>query len=101
MIRYFIILSIVNFIDGLFTFIGLSMGAVEEANPLMAYLWDIHPSAFLSVKFLGSIAVLIVGIRLRNVNTVFKYWRGLLLAVTSIYTAIIFTHFWWMYIVFL
>lgn len=86
--------------DGLFTFIGLSMRAIEEANPLMAFLWNIHPSAFLSSKFIGSVAVLIVGKLMKNVNVVFKYWRGLLLAVTSIYTAIIFTHFWWMYIVF-
>lgn len=51
-------IAIFNFFDALFTYYGIKQGVAEEANPIMVYLWDIHPLLFLALKLTFSLALL-------------------------------------------
>lgn len=51
-----ILIGLVVF-DTIFTFVGYKYGILEEGNPLMRYLWGHGDAAFLSSRFVVTIAV--------------------------------------------
>lgn len=53
-------LALLNIFDGLLTYIGLSLGLIEEANPLMRFISDIGPIYFLLTKLLLSALLYLV-----------------------------------------
>ncbi|MGD6966618.1 DUF5658 family protein [Rossellomorea vietnamensis] len=53
-------LALLNILDGALTLIGLEGEYIEEANPLMAILYSIHPLLFISVKCLFSVLLYII-----------------------------------------
>ncbi|MBU9713117.1 DUF5658 family protein [Evansella tamaricis] len=57
----FVFLALFNFLDMLFTGIGLHFGFMEEKNVLMKYLWEFNPIYFYGLKSLLSILLLTIG----------------------------------------
>ncbi|WP_165797743.1 DUF5658 family protein [Heyndrickxia sporothermodurans] len=43
-------MAALNIIDAVITFIGLKLGMIKEANPLMDYIYNQHSILFLAVK---------------------------------------------------
>ncbi|WP_062350272.1 DUF5658 family protein [Bacillus kwashiorkori] len=48
-----------NFLDGVFTYVGLQKDAIKEGNPLMNFLYAIDPHIFLWTKILLSFLLLL------------------------------------------
>ena len=61
-----VVILFFSVIDGLLTLILMAHGA-EEINPLMAYLLDIEPKLFMTVKYLLTCSSLFVFLIFRNV----------------------------------
>jgi Domain of unknown function (DUF5658) len=55
-------LTLINFLDGLFTAIGIYFNFIEERNPLMRYLYDLHPFLFLSLKIVLSGLLIVLSV---------------------------------------
>lgn len=51
-INLIFIIFFLNFFDLTFTLIGLSLGHITEANPIMDYLYQYNPWAFSIIKLL-------------------------------------------------
>ncbi|MBD8015382.1 DUF5658 family protein [Microbacterium sp. APC 3898] len=89
-------LVILNFLDGFLTYMGLSFGAITEANPLLA---SFSPLALLVTKFLLSLCLFgflytpFVRIQSRN-------WRYTLILVNTLYSLILLLHLFWLLILF-
>lgn len=47
-------LIVLNIIDGILTYIGISLNYIEEANPLMSIVYEQDPFYFLMLKFILS-----------------------------------------------
>ncbi|QQZ10955.1 DUF5658 family protein [Heyndrickxia vini] len=43
-------MAALNIIDAVISFIGLKLDLIQEANPLMGYIYNQHPFLFLLVK---------------------------------------------------
>lgn len=54
-------LYVLNLLDLIFTYIGLRLMFIEEANPIMAYFYEVSPLSFILIKiivvFLGIFAI--------------------------------------------
>lgn len=89
-------LVILNFLDGFLTYVGLSFGAITEANPLLAAF---SPLALLMTKILLSLCLFgflytpFVRIQSRN-------WRYTLIFVNTLYSFILLLHLFWLLILF-
>lgn len=94
----FMIISTLNLLDGVFTFIGLHYSLIEEMNPIMNWLWEYHPMMFLFVKVSLSLVVVIIGISLGKQELVFKHWKLVLFPVLVIYFVILLLHFRWVFL---
>ncbi|MGN7177765.1 DUF5658 family protein [Cytobacillus sp. SAFR-174] len=55
-------LAILNLLDGFLTALGLHFNVIEESNPLMGNLYDLHPFLFLSLKIILSCLLIILSI---------------------------------------
>ncbi|APH04410.1 DUF5658 family protein [Bacillus weihaiensis] len=53
-------LALLNIIDGIATYIGVSSKLIEEANPLMKTILDTDPYLFLFVKFALSFTLIFI-----------------------------------------
>lgn len=89
-------LVVLNFLDGLLTYIGLSLGAITEANPLLA---SFSPFALLMTKLLLSLCLFgflyTPFVRLRS-----RSWRYSLIFVNALYSFILLLHLFWLILFF-
>ena len=90
----FYYLLILNLGDGLITYLGLSQELIEEANPVMSYLYGVHPLLFLGLKATLSF-LLYLFIFKDNLPT--KRWiKGITFLAAVIYTIAFFMHIHWL-----
>lgn len=97
-------IAFLNALDALFTYVGVTKGWVEEANPLMASLLDLHPSLFLWVKFGISGVILFLFLHplleKRYRPTFKKKLRLPLQIVCILYIGVFLHHIVWVYLYF-
>ena len=86
-------LIILNFLDGLLTYTGLSLGVITEANPLLA---SFSPLALLIVKLLLSLC-LFSFLYTPFVRIQSRKWRYILAFVNMLYSFILLVHFFWLF----
>lgn len=55
-------LALLNLLDGFITALGLHFNVIEESNPLMRDLYDLHPFIFLFLKITLSGLLIILSI---------------------------------------
>lgn len=85
-------LMILNFLDGVLTYVGLLSGAVTEANPLLA---SFSPLTLLAIKIFLSLCLFaflytpFVWIQSRG-------WRYAFIGVNTLYTLILLLHVFWL-----
>ncbi|MGV3265050.1 DUF5658 family protein [Cytobacillus pseudoceanisediminis] len=61
-------LALLNLLDGFITALGLHFNVIEESNPLMRDLYDLHPFIFLFLKITFSGLLIIVNIYLCRIE---------------------------------
>lgn len=88
------LLGILNAMDGWFTYVGLQIGYIRELNPLMNWVWIHSPHHFLTLKFVLSILIILLGFLLQPKTHLFK-WKITISAVTVIYTVVLMLHVHW------
>ncbi|KAB2336091.1 hypothetical protein F7731_11305 [Cytobacillus depressus] len=54
----FLYLAVINFVDGMVTFLGIRFSIIEEGNPFMNALYQASPLGFLVLKTLLSCILL-------------------------------------------
>ncbi|WP_397541119.1 DUF5658 family protein [Rossellomorea aquimaris] len=81
--------------DGIVTFIGLKGGLIQEANPIMRWIYLVDPSLFLAVKCMLSI-VLILFIYYDKVPTL-QSIKSLGVFAFVLYTVAFFLHSIWIW----
>ncbi|MGP7815788.1 DUF5658 family protein [Niallia sp. 01092] len=89
----FILLSLFNLADGLFTCIGLHLHFISESNPLMESIWNISPFLFLFCKI--TLSVLLFCISMLFLTRHQKTWTIFLFVPLSLYLCIMLLHFAW------
>jgi len=82
------ILSFLNIIDALATYIGLKKGWIMEANPLMN---SIAPEMMLGIKVLFSIILLFIGSKIPNK----KYINTIGFIALAVYIGVSVVHIYW------
>lgn len=93
----FLFLSVLNFFDGLFTFLGVQNGIIDEYNPLMAVLLYEHPYVFIVVKICLSLFLILLAQNLRG-RRISSILKGLTLATVGAYIIVTLTHFTWLFL---
>ncbi|SLL34456.1 Uncharacterised protein [Mycobacteroides abscessus subsp. abscessus] len=89
----FLLLSLLNFFDGIFTFLGIKLNHISEANPLMNYLWEISPFLFLLLKVALSFFLVYLAISFSSKNI--RLWVFLLSIPLMLYSSILLLHIVW------
>lgn len=94
-------IALLNLFDGFATYYGLSNNLIEEANPLMDFLWTTSPIFFLQIKLLLSISIAIISYLVyQGSNSVFqRIYFYILTVVSLIYSGVFFLHIYWIAIV--
>lgn len=86
-----VIMGFLNISDGLFTYVGLDLGYISEANPIMKYFWLISPSVFILVKiFIPTFFIFVI-----YFSEKMMFWTSIELAlklVNLLYFYILITH---------
>lgn len=90
-------LVVLNFLDGLLTYIGLSLGAITEANPILA---SFSPFALLMTKLLLSLC-LFSFLYTPFVHIQSRSWRYSLIFVNTLYSLILLLHLSWLILFFI
>ncbi|MGH2318795.1 DUF5658 family protein [Planococcus sp. SE5232] len=90
-------LVVLNFLDGLLTYVGLSLGAITEANPILASL---SPFALLMTKLLLSLC-LFSFLYTPFVRIQSHSWRYSLIFVNTLYSFILLLHLLWLILFFI
>jgi len=86
-------LFVLSLIDGALTLQGLSLGAIEEANPVMQWLIQKNPLVFMAVKLSLPVILGFIFWRIRNRSHRFVACSlGLLLIV---YSVVMIFHVYW------
>lgn len=94
---WLIILFALNIFDLIFSYGGLKTGFIEEANPIMAYLYDTSISAFLLFKiWVPSFMIIAVSLLLKFCENI-RFIIVLVHIAIFIYGAINAYHIWWVY----
>lgn len=91
------LLIILNGLDGILTYLGLSNGIVEEANPLLssfAPFTILGIKLFLSLCLFGFLFTTFAGVRT-------NFWRYTFIAANSVYVMILGLHMFWLPILFI
>ncbi|WP_163099380.1 DUF5658 family protein [Peribacillus alkalitolerans] len=94
MLVAFLYLAALNLIDGYITWFGVHHSYIQEGNPLMASLFDIHPMLFIGVKVLLS-AFLLLFILTKSIPKS-PMLKSVTAFASAIYTAIFFLHSYWL-----
>ncbi|MCH4826595.1 DUF5658 family protein [Planococcus halocryophilus] len=92
--KYVWSLVILNFLDGLLTYIGLSTGAINEGNPLLVSL---SPLALLATKLFLSLC-LFSFLFTPFIKIQSRIWRFTLVMVNVLYSLTILLHVYWLVI---
>lgn len=92
---YFMLISILNLADCFFTYIALENKITTEANPLMAFVWDIHPLIFVLVKTFLSILLVFLALKFDTPQTRKTQWKWMLQLTSLAYLFVFFTHVTW------
>lgn len=90
MIKYksLILLFLLNMFDLFFTYAGLKIHAIEEANPIMAYFYELHPFMFVFMK----IFAVVIGIFF-IAKIIEKTWvKNAVKGLNTLYLFIFFLH---------
>ena len=90
-------LVILNFLDGFLTYMGLSLGAITEANPILASL---SPAALLAIKLLLSLC-LFSFLYTPFVRIQSRSWRYSFMFINTLYSFILLLHLFWLIIFFI
>lgn len=90
-------LVILNFLDGVLTYMGLSWGVITEANPILT---SFSPLALLATKLLLSLC-LFSFLYTPFVRIQSHSWRYSLIFVNTLYSFILLLHFFWLIIFFI
>jgi len=94
MVWLFHYLSLLNIVDALITYYGLEMAIITELNPLMARIYEIHPSLFILLKLSLSM-FLYVFILFKMVPTS-RLIKGFAYTASVFYTIVFGLHCWWL-----
>lgn len=89
----FLYLALLNLFDGVATMIGLHFFYIEESNPLMNILYEIHPLLFLLLKILLSSLLFILLIF--DVYPNKGFIKNLAIAASILYTIVVIFHGFW------
>ncbi len=90
----FILLSMLNLIDGLLTYWGLYTGTISEANPFMRWVWNVSPETFIGLKiFLSCILIVLANCTYRFQFQVFLCY--VLTGINVIYSGVLLLHLYW------
>lgn len=91
------VLIVLNMLDGILTYIGITSGFITEGNPLLSSL---SPSTILAAKLLLSLCLF--GLLFTSFASIqSRVWRYGLIAVNTLYSMILLLHLLWLYLVFL
>ncbi|EOR22865.1 hypothetical protein A499_15781 [Niallia nealsonii AAU1] len=90
----FLLLSLLNFLDGIFTFLGIQFNHISESNPIMNHLWEISPFLFLLLKICLSLFLFYLAIYFYSKNT--RTWIFLLFIPLALYSSVMVLHIVWM-----
>ncbi|MBM7690791.1 hypothetical protein JOC77_000194 [Peribacillus deserti] len=93
-----LLLAILNALDCLCTYFGLSLHHIQEGNPLMAALWNQHPFLFLLIKMLLSICLLYLYAQRTRIPILSNFSiRFLMYGAFVLYISILFMHSLWIF----
>lgn len=86
--------AVLNLLDALFTFIGLSIHAVMELNPMMYRSWQASPLLFILIK--GTISLLLLYL-LRFAEWFHErtIWKAGFHLAAAFYTFLLTLHVYW------
>ena len=90
------VLLLLTIIDAIFTDYGLRYSYIEEANPLMKFIYDTSTLNFYIVKI--SLPLLLLHLLTRLQPKI--YLRLLIGATLLLYTIVLFHHIFWMTLIF-
>lgn len=88
-----LLLVIFNLLDGIFTFVGLSLGVIEEANPLLV---NFPPHVILLIKIVLSFflsVLLLFGFPQSKISL----WTVIFIIITALYLSVILLHIYWIF----
>ncbi|TXC92347.1 hypothetical protein FS935_04645 [Metabacillus litoralis] len=86
-------LALLNFIDGLLTFIGLKLNLISEVNIVMKMVYEADPIYFLLLKFFLSILLFTLSYYQKVPNH--KGIKMISFVGAFLYTVVMFIHFYW------
>lgn len=90
----FILVGLLNIVDGWLTYVGLSRAFITEQNPLMAGLYEINPHLLWGFKlFLGLLAIILGIFFTPQRHRVL--WKASLGICFFIYVGIMYLHVHW------
>lgn len=98
-------IALLNLLDAVLTAYGLHHAIIEEENPLMLYLWEVHPFLFFAVKM--SLSLLLLWLffhpkakqRFQQKNL--RFFRYTLLFLLILYSCIFVLHSVWIALYFM
>ncbi|MGQ4665906.1 DUF5658 family protein [Metabacillus halosaccharovorans] len=86
-------LALLNFVDGILTYIGLKLNLIEEANVVMRIIYEAEPICFLVVKALLSILLFTLCFYHKIPSN--KVLKTISCVGASLYTFVMFIHIYW------
>jgi hypothetical protein len=89
----FLYLAIVNIIDGIATFVGVSLGIIEEANPIMKFLFHVDSELFLGIKL--GLSFLLIAMFYHIKTSKSKLLKNLVILASISYTVVCIEHIYW------
>lgn len=97
---YFAFISILNLFDCIFTYIALKNNITTEANPVMAFIWNLHPLLFVSLKILLSVILVFLAVKFKTKQKRAMQWKRVLQLTSIAYIFVFFTHITWIILYF-
>ena len=97
MYKNFLLLSVLNLLDGWFTFIGLEMQVIDEMNPLMETAWKASPLFFLGIKTAFSLVTWGTAVFIKKKNYTNKIGTVVTTLVCVVYLVVMAMHMFWVY----
>lgn len=88
-------LNVMILLDFLLTYAGISLGIVREANPLIAWTFDLAFWQGFMIRILGAIFVSIIFYALYKMNR--KAFRKVLIFANTVNVMVLMMHLLWIY----
>ena len=92
-----ILLLLLAICDSFITHFGLSNGYIEEANPLMRYMYETSIPGFFSIKIILPILFILIITKLKP-NA---FLQLLIAGALFLYAFVLFKHIYWIYVLFI